>query len=57
MKVTKVKKAISIDRIDRVRYSVPAAWKKAAGLLKNKLRTDPVTLQRRVRREWDRKVR
>ena len=56
-KVTQRKQAkiITLDELRTMRYPLPASWKNAIGILKGK-NIDPVSYQREIRKEWDRRL-
>jgi antitoxin (DNA-binding transcriptional repressor) of toxin-antitoxin stability system len=54
-----VKRSKPLFEVIPVRKQQPvnlAMWKKAAGMLKGKNIGDPVSWQRKIRREWERKI-
>ncbi len=36
--------------------SIPASWKKVAGLLSRNSDIDPVSIQRKLRKQWDARI-
>ena len=45
-------KILTVDEVDKLRYPLPQSWIRAAGLLKHK-KIDPVNYQKKIRNEWE----
>jgi hypothetical protein len=54
--VQKILKKYRVNLEDIKAQNALAAWKSMAGIWKNKKLPDPVKWQRKIRKEWDRKI-
>lgn len=49
-------KILTVKELDRLTRPLPEAWIKAGGLLRHK-KIDPIAYQRKIRKEWEDRLR
>jgi len=50
-------KILSPEKLSELRKSLPRSWLEAAGILTARKRVNPLLYQKRIRKEWEKRLR